>query len=310
MKKILFLLALVLILFSSCSLSEERFFEYDSNPFLKKEIISKAKSDGLISFSLYSDAHYNRDDSNCSWYDEEYKELLREKRYSFAINIGDIADDGIITKEINKKVEEVRDLTEDNFVLVIRGNHDRHNKSPLWDSKNNNIYRSASAYYYGEKDNRPLLSIYNLDTSTKVIGEKQFSYLEEALKEDNAIYKIIVTHENVTTGSAISPSLVLFGLSSRECNKLYKLMSVYNIGLIIAGHNHIGHVSYHLTPTMGEINLAAFHKRKTNPIQYESMGYVYDFTLNSKTGEAIITAIRIENKEKEEKYTFILPQSK
>lgn len=310
MKKASILVFTVLILICSCSLKEESYFEYDSNPFLNKEIISREESRGLVSFTLYSDAHYNRDDSNCYWYDEEYKELLKEKGYSFAINIGDIADDGIITEEINRKAEEVRSLTKDNFLLVIRGNHDRHSHSPLWDNKNNNIYRSASSYYYGVKDNRPLLSIYNLDTSTKVIGEKQFNYLEEALKEDNALYKIIVTHENVTTGSAISPSLILFGLSSRECNKLYKLMSKYNIGLVIGGHNHIGHVSYHLTPTMGEINLAAFHKRITYPIEYESMGYVYDFTLNSETGEVTITSIRIENKKEEEKYSFILPKSK
>lgn len=308
MKRVFMLFFSCILILSSCTLEEVRLFNYSENPFLDETNIYREDCDTL-KISVITDSHYYRDnDGECRWFDEEYLEFLEGKDYEFIINLGDISDSGLIDDAIIEKCERMKEKTERKTLLVVRGNHDRHISSPIWDEEESD-FQSASHFYYGLRNNRPIISIYNLDTSTKTIGKKQFRALTEALEGDRAYYKMIVTHENVTTGNNISPSLIMFGLSSRECNKLYKIMNDYNISLVLTGHNHIGEVSYSLNEGITEINLSAFHRRVTKPVQYESMGTWYDLTIDFNLSKGTLTGYNAEDGEEKSVYNFTLRKS-
>lgn len=313
MKKII-LGIVVLFVLASCTVPYLLPYNFTSNPFLYKKRIDAGNAEVVvndgdsISFSIITDSHFGR--KNSSWYNENYYNFLEEKKYPFAVNLGDFTDTGVITDDDITFAETVKSKTTKNFLTIVMGNHDRHNLSTRWDS-GDEMFTSAGCYYYGEtKDGTPLLAIYKIDTSADNIGYKQFQHLEEALKKETAVYRIILSHENVSIGNALSPSLVIFGLGSEESNKLYKIMSKYNVSLLLSGHNHMGNIEYHLSDTLGELNLAAYHRKVTKPVQYESMGCWYDFTLDTAASKAVITCYDAESSKVDKTFTFNLVKSK
>lgn len=322
MRKIVLIL-LALVLLASCSAPVFNPFQFTENPFLDKYWISDdtITTGDTISFSVTTDNHFDRADS--TWYNEKYYSFLRSKNYPFAISLGDITDTGVFTENALKFAETVESLTtainpitmKKGFFTTCVGNHDRHSvDSTRWDTEDEK-YKTARCYYYGKTaDEKPLLAIYKLDNSYDCITDRQFRYFEEALKKETAKYRMIIIHENVSTGNTPGPTLVLFGLSSAETNRLYRIMSENNVGLILSGHNHIGNVEYHLNDTLGELNMAAYHRKNNAFLNMESPGYFYDFTLNTKTGEVVIKGYLAETTkdaaaEADKTFTFRLPES-
>lgn len=303
MKKIvLFLLLPILIV--SCSVPLLNPYTFSSNPFLDKVWISKEEADTL-SFNIITDSHFGR--KNTTTYNDSYYSYLEDNNIPFVLHLGDFTDTGVITEENEEFVSKVKSLTTLKRMFITLGNHDRHTFDSRWD-EGDETYTSAACYYYGSRDGKPLLAIYKIDTSSDTIGWKQFKHLKEALEKETAVYRIIVTHENVAIGNRLSPTMFIFGLSSDECNKLYALMEKYNVGLILSGHNHIGNIEYHLNDTIGELNLAAYHRKVTKPVEYESMGYWYDFTL-SEDGKVTVSGYYAETGVKDKVFTFMLPEN-
>ena len=305
MKHILFYLLIVLA-FASCSCAPYPLSSYSSNPFLEKRKIGIYDESGMIRFSLLSDTHFGRDDGGVRWFNDNYYEFLSSHDYPFAISLGDISDSGRIGKDTLSFISEVRARV--GYFIECIGNHDRHNLSPLWDS-GDEIFTTAAAYSFATKDGRSLLSIYKLDSSERVIGDVQMRYLEEALASDDAVYRIIITHETVTSGGEADISAVLFGLNIQERNRLYRIMSDYDVGIILTGHYHKGNIEYHMKSTMGEFNASAFHQRHTKPFEYESEGYWYDVMIDEKTGEMLITPYLAESAEALRPFAFNLSKA-
>ncbi len=317
MRKIVLIL-LALMLLASCSAPIFNPFQFTENPFLDKYWISdetiNTETTKTISFSVTTDNHFDRADSE--WYNGSYYSFLDSKNYPFAISLGDITDTGVFTENALSFVEEVRKRTSKSFFTTCVGNHDRHSvDSTRWDN-GDETYKTARCYYYGKTaDGKPLLAIYKLDNSYDCITDRQFRYFEEALKKETAVYRMIIIHENVSTGNTPGPTLVLFGLSSAETNRLYRIMSENNVGLILSGHNHIGNVEYHLNDTLGELNMAAYHRKNNAFLNMESPGYFYDFTLNIETGNVVIEGYLAESTtdastaKAEKTFTFRLPKS-
>ncbi len=315
MRKIV-LIILALVLLASCSAPVFNPFRFTSNPFLEKYWISdETITTDTISFSVTTDNHFDRADS--TWYNENYYFFLKSRNYPFAISLGDITDTGVFTENALNFASTVESLTEKGFFTTCVGNHDRHSvDSTRWDTEDEK-YKTARCYYYGKtKDGKqPLLAIYKLDNSYDCITDRQFRYFEEALKKETARYRMIIIHENVSTGNTPGPTLVLFGLSSAETNRLYRIMSENNVGLILSGHNHIGNVEYHLNDTLGELNMAAYHRKNNALLNMESPGYFYDFTLDTRTGEVVIKGYLAESTtdastaKADKTFTFRLPES-
>lgn len=303
MKKLILFLLFTLLLVS-CSIPLLKPYNFASNPFTDKIWISKEETD-TINFSVIADSHFGR--KNTSTYNESYYSYLEENSVPFVLHLGDFTDTGVITEEDEEFVSKVKSLTTLKRMFITLGNHDRHTYDSRWDGSDE-TYTSAACYYYGTRDGRPLLAIYKIDTSSDTIGWKQFGHLEEALEKETAVYRIIVTHENVAIGNRLSPTMVIFGLSSDECNRLYALMEKYKVGLILSGHNHLGNIEYHLSDTIGELNLAAYHRKVTKPVQYESMGYWYGFTLTGD-GKVRLDGYYAETGEKNTTFHFSLPEN-
>ncbi len=315
MRKILFVLLIAALMVTSCSAPVFNPFQFTTNPFLKENWISEETiMDKTVSFSVTTDNHFDRADSE--WYNEEYYSFLDSRKYPFAISLGDITDTGVMVENARSFAEEVKERTTLKFFTTCVGNHDRHTVSDVWDSGEDEMFTTAGRYYYGKtSDGRPLLAIYKLDNSYDCITDREFEYFEEALKEETALYRMIIIHENVSTGNTLGPTLVLFGLSSAETNRLYRIMSQNNVGLILSGHNHIGNVEYHFSETLGELNLAAYHKKKNAVLNMESPGYFYDFTLDTETGDVTISGYLAKyttdykTAKAEKTFSFRLPKS-
>ncbi len=315
MRKIVFVLLIAVLCITSCSAPVFNPFQFTSNPFLKKTWISEDTiTTDTISFSVTTDNHFDRE--NCTWYNENYYSFLDSKDYPFAISLGDITDTGVFVDSALEFVEEVKKRTSDKFFTTCVGNHDRHSVDSRWDNGKEVEYETAGCYYYGKTENGdPLLAIYKLDNSYDCITNTEFEYFEEALKKETARYRMIIIHENVATGNTLGPTLVLFGLSSQETNRLYRIMTENNVGLILSGHNHIGNVEYHLSENLGELNMAAYHRKNNALLNMESPGYFYDFTLNTKTGCVVISgylAKYVKNAADavaEKTFSFKLPRS-
>lgn len=302
-------IALLGVFTLSCTIDYLNTYEFVSNPFLNKTWIDSSSMDDktTISFSMITDTHFGRE--NSSWFNDKYFSALNQRNYPFVLHLGDFTDTGVITESDKEFIEKVKSLTTKNFVTIAIGNHDRHNYSSIWNSsEGGDTYTTAGCYYYGKLGDKPLLAIYKIDTTGDSIGHKQFEDLEEALKSESAVYRMIIAHENVSIGNNLSPSLFIFGLSSEESNKLYKIMSENNVGLILTGHNHLGNLAYNLSSTLGELNAAAYHRKLTPVVQYESMGYWYDFTLDTTSGDVVITAYEAETNEKYTSFNFKLPR--
>lgn len=314
MRKFIFLSLIALLCITSCSAPVFNPFLFTTNPFLDNvtTISPGYISSGKISFSVTTDNHFDRADS--TWYNENYYSFLTSRKYPFALSLGDLTDTGVFTEEALKFVDNVEERTELGFFTTCVGNHDRHFVDSRWDG-GDVVYETAGCYYYGTtEDGNPLLAIYKLDNSYDCITNTEFEYLEEALRKEKARYRIIIIHENVSTGNTLGPTLVLFGLSSAETNRLYKIMSENGVGLILSGHNHIGNVEYHLSETLGELNLAAYHRKNNAFLNMESPGYFYDFTLDTETGEVVIKgylaeSARDEGAESEKTFFFRLPKN-
>ncbi len=309
MRKLVYLSLITVLCLVSCSAPVFNPFQFTTNPFLVKTVISdRVITEESISFSVTTDNHFDRD--NSSWFNENYYSFLKEKNYPFALTLGDLTDTGVFVENALSFAETVKELTTEKFFTACVGNHDRHTRSFMWDS-GDEMFTSAGCYYYGKtSDGKPLLAIYKMDNSYDCITNQQFEYLEEALKKESAVYRMIIIHENVTTGSSLNPTLVIFGLSSGEANRLYRIMSENGVGLILSGHNHCGNIEYHLSDTLGELNMAAYHRRNGTVLDMESEGWWYELTLSVSDGSVTITGYRAEKSEAAASYSFRLPRNR
>lgn len=308
MKKAILLFLAVLLFAVSCRLEKLPLADYTSNPFLTKKSLS-TEVVSQVSFSAITDVHVGRKINNYKRFDQNYFDFLAEKNYPFIIQLGDFTDDGTFGDEAKKLIDDAIDASSSTVSFInVLGNHDRHNLASIWNNDEN--FMIAEAYSYGKtSDGRDLLTIYKLDNTTRTIGIDQFEYLEEALKEDNSEYKIFIAHEIVASGGTFDMSLILFGLNVEDQTKMYKLMNKYKVGLILTGHHHIGNIEYHFDSTHGECNLAAFHQRKTQPFEFESLGYWYDVTLDADSGKLTITPYLAETKEAQTPFIYYLPKN-
>ena len=240
----------------------------------------------LISIPLITDVHVGRSDNGVEELDyEAFLSFLEKGDYPFLINLGDLVDQGRFDdSDIIRFYSLVANKVNGNHIYVI-GNHELHDEtSAAFD-------RFLSAIYPGRENTRMMrfafgpLSIYQLDNSHGVFGQKQLECLENTLMEDRNPYKIFITHVNVATGRAGDQSFIITGMSDeREVHRIMRLMDEYDVSLVLTGHHHKGDIEYHFTEDTGEFNAAAFHRRDSF-LNYESDGYFYLLELDTLKNE-------------------------
>ena len=309
---LLFALSLVMLTLSSCRLDimTDIMDGYDSNPFLDRKPLDTARQgDDEITFLLFSDAHLNRKDED-SWAEDNtpyLKDFLCENGndYDFVISLGDIEDAGDINApELHEFLEFFREkgIT----YLSALGNHELqsfHERSE-WNAlyESYGLFGTVGCYTYGD------LSIYVTDSTKRIYGRQQLSWLEEALECDESRYKIMITHVNTYSGGTFDSSLLFFGTADiAERNEIYRLMTKYGVSVLFNGHFHTGNIRSNHSTYVSEFNAAALHSRELIKGWY-TPGYFYTCTIDSSASQLIMDTWKIErgkiSKEKSESFAL------
>ena len=298
---------LALLLLSSCTIQLAKdIFDYDENPFLNPQTIAEVHEEGTIRFLAFSDLHINRSATQ-SDVTERYEEIINviecgKEEFDFIMNLGDLNDSGDINETHFKKFIDALSASDIPSVNLL-GNHELHKSKDksIWENffrGKEGLYGPVGCYRIGDS-----LSIYALDNSQRLFTVKQLQYLEEALASDECRYKILIMHENITSGQADDHSSVLMGTADTiERNRVYRLMAEYGAGLMLCGHHHMGDIK---TPHKGfyELNLAAAH---TCDSFLESEGYYYTGTLDTATGKLKIDCFKISDSSLYREYEFTI----
>ena len=309
---LLFALSLVMLTLSSCRLDimTDIMDGYDSNPFLDRKMLdSTHQGDDEITFLLFSDAHLNRKDED-SWAEDNtpyLKDFLCKNKndYDFVISLGDIEDAGDINAPELKKFLK---FFEDNGITYLSalGNHELqsfHERSE-WNAlyESYGLFGTVGCYTYGD------LSIYVTDSTKRIYGRQQLSWLEEALACDSSRYKIMITHVNTYSGGTFDSSLLFFGTADiAERNEIYRLMTKYGVSVLFNGHFHTGNIRSNHSTYVSEFNAAALHSRELIKGWY-TPGYFYTCTIDSSASQLIMDTWKIErgkiSKEKSESFAL------
>ena len=309
---LLFALSLVMLTLSSCRLDimTDIMDGYDSNPFLdRKPMDSARQGDDEITFLLFSDAHLNRKDED-SWAEDNtpyLKTFLCENKddYDFVISLGDIEDAGDINAP---ELHEFLSFFKENGITYLsalgnhelQGFHERSEWNELYASYG--LFGTIGCYTYGD------LSIYVTDSTKRIYGRQQLSWLEEALECDESRYKIMITHVNTYSGGTFDSSLLFFGTADiAERNEIYRLMTRYGVSVLFNGHFHTGNIRSNHSTYVSEFNAAALHSRELIKGWY-TPGYFYTCTIDSSASQLIMDTWKIErgkiSKEKSESFAL------
>ena len=119
--------------------------------------------------------------------------------------------------------------------------------------------------------------------------------------------RIILTHENVSTGGVNDATIAAFGLEVAEVNRLLRIMAENNISIILNGHHHKGNIAYRHGGKydLSEFNAAAYH-RMTGRLMEESMGYWYVCSIDRDRNVLTVTPYYAETAERMTGYEFPL----
>lgn len=293
----LFILSVIIMTLSSCRLDimTDIMDGYDSNPFLDRKPLNTARHDDEITFLLFSDAHLNRKDED-SWAEDNtpyLKDFLKENKddYDFVISLGDIEDAGDINAP---ELHEFLSFFKENGITYLsalgnhelQGFHERSEWNELYASYG--LFGTIGCYTYGD------LSIYVTDSTKRIYGRQQLSWLEEALECDESRYKIMITHVNTYSGGTFDSSLLFFGTADiAERNEIYRLMTKYGVSVLFNGHFHTGNIRSSHSTYVSEFNAAALHSRELIKGWY-TPGYFYTCTIDSSASQLIMDTWKIE----------------
>ena len=298
------ILSLVLVsAFVSCSIEKTSMVTgaYKENPFLTPRVIPS--TGGEVSFLLISDEHIGKTTSGASHSLTNLYAYMDEQAFPFAVSLGDLSDDGKLTDAVTSFISNMTNRTTNKIFLQCVGNHDRHEYGSSYASQLENAHMSMCRYVCGD------LSMYVLDNSTRTFTEKQFAWLEEALKADTSRYKIFFAHENICAGTDLSHTQVMIGFADvSEMNYLFGLMDEYKVGLLFTGHTHKGDIVYDSPDgNYAEYNICSFVK--TNSILEPGDNW-YRVTVNMSNGKTVVecyngTTLKIDTTRE-----FVLPAGK
>ena len=295
---LLFALSLVMLTLSSCRLDimTDIMDGYDSNPFLDRKMLdSTRQGDDEITFLLFSDAHLNRKNED-SWAEDNtpyLKDFLCKNKndYDFVISLGDIEDAGDINAP---ELHEFLKFFRNNGITYLSalGNHELqsfHERSEWNDLYSSyGLFGTVGCYTYGD------LSIYVTDSTKRIYGRQQLSWLEEALACDNSRYKIMITHVNTYSGGTFDSSILFFGTADiAERNEIYRMMTKYGVSVLFNGHFHTENIRSNHSTYVSEFNAAALHSRELIKGWY-TPGYFYTCTIDSNASQLIMDTWKIE----------------
>jgi len=198
------------------------------------EIIPQEADDSELRFVVMSDLH-----SGYNIFMPEFSNII-EFDPDFAIVNGDMTNLGYPSEYM--MIAATLELGPFPIYTTI-GNHDAwNNGAPLY-----NKYFGPNTYSFVYRD---VLFVY-LDTSSGIIGETQFNWLESLLAANQEEHVFVITHmppiDTVTgefdTSNTLHPESLFTIHSKSESDYFLYLMDEYDVDVVFAGHTHVHGVS-------------------------------------------------------------------
>lgn len=194
------------------------------------EIKPEDNDEPEIRFVVMSDLH-----SGYNIFMPEWANII-DFNPDFAIVNGDMTNLGYPSEYM--MISAAFELSEFPMYTTI-GNHDAWNSgSPVY-----NKYFGPNNYYFSYRD---ALFIF-LDSSSGIIGETQFNWLESVLINNESQHIFVITHmppiDTVTgvfdTSNTLHPESLFTIHSKSESDYFLYLMNLYDVDVVFAGHTHV-----------------------------------------------------------------------
>ena len=279
----LVLTLILAILLSSCDVHFLSEFEgrYDEHTFEKKQMPIPTPEDEKLDILVFSDAHIGREvnDSGVTEYNDELVAELEKGGYDLVLSVGDLSDEGDMGDP--NMLGFLDAIAEKAPFIGVIGNHELHagKDAPYWAElyKAHEVRGPVGAYDIGEE-----VTVYALDSSWRIFSKEQLDALEGAMEKDDAAFKIVLSHTDLTSGDGFNQSgiFILGEAQIAERNRLYRILSEGGPSLLFTGHRHYGSGVMKHNDRLWEYNLDALHARN---VALQSDGVFYRVQLDLET---------------------------
>lgn len=279
----LVLTLILALLLSSCDVHFLTEFDgrYDEGTFEKEMIVDNIDvDDGKLDILVFSDAHIGREinDTGVTEYNDELVAELKNG-YDLVLSVGDLSDEGDMgDPNMLGFLDAI--AKEAPFIGVI-GNHELHagKDAPYWAElyEEHKVHGPVGAYGIGDE-----VTVYALDSSWRIFSKEQLDALEGAMEKDDAAFKIVLSHTDLTSGDGFNQSgiFILGEAQIAERNRLYRILSEDGPSILFTGHRHYGSGVMKHNDRLWEYNLDALHARN---VALQSDGVFYRVKLALET---------------------------
>lgn len=281
----LVLTLILALLLSSCDVHFLTEFDgrYDEHTF-EKQMLIPTPEDGMLDILVFSDAHIGREvnDSGVTEYNDELVAALEEGDYDLVLSVGDLSDEGDMGDQNMLGFLDAIAGKAPLFIGVI-GNHELHagKDAPYWAElyEEHEVRGPVGAYGIGEE-----VTVYALDSSWRILSKEQLDALEGAMEKDDAAFKIVLSHTDLTSGDGLNQSgiFILGEAQIAERNRLYRILSEDGPSILFTGHRHYGSGVMKHNDRLWEYNLDALHARNV-ALQSDGVFYMVQLDLETLT---------------------------
>lgn len=263
MRKILLLLVLTLVFFTSCDNivpiasidpNKETTKNYYADPLtrLNGNDFPTTDVDGFR-ILLISDTHFGKTKSGTFFKTEEFEKYIKDSGIlsssDFIVNLGDVSDNSE-QAQLDAYQKWSEELFAGKPIVNVIGNHDNRNGGV---QRFIDTFDMDSTYY---RFNASDVQFYVVDSAFRTLGRQQLDHLMKVLEENKDEKKIILTH--IPLYGSITNFYASFA-DEKERNFLLSRFSRYGVNLLLTGHKHVPESYYDYTDSFTEIVVNGFH---------------------------------------------------
>ena len=266
MRKILLLLVLTLVFFTSCDnivpiasidpykeTAKENYYE-NPLPDLNGNDFPKTDAEGF-KILLISDTHFGKTKSGTFFKTEEFEKYITEttdilSTSDFIVNLGDVSDNSE-QAQFDAYQKWSKELFDGKPIVNVIGNHDNRNGG-VQRFIDTVAYTDSTYYRFNASD----VQFYVVDSAFRTLGRQQLDHLMKVLEENKDEKKIILTH--IPLYGSITNFYASFA-DEKERNFLLSRFSRYGVNLLLTGHKHVPESYYDYTDSFTEIVVNGFH---------------------------------------------------
>lgn len=299
MKKLLFLLLVLLLLISCNNIIPIPNIDQYSNPginYFETDLTSigsrNINIDGDFEILLISDTHFGKTKSGTVFKIAEFADYIQNNgildNIDLVINLGDVSDNSE-----QAQFDSYQNWSTNLFSVVpiinVIGNHDNRNGGV--ERFINTVAGTASTFYCFKASD---IHFYVVDSAYRTLGRQQLGYFIDALEKDSSSKKIVLTH--IPLYGSITNFYASFA-DEKERNFLLSNLSKFGVDLLLTGHKHADESYYSYTQSFTEVVVHAFHgdaMRNSRPSFYTctykknaSLFTINSYSYNGSTFEKI-----------------------